>query len=195
MWLQVTVVPKCLHLNNRSWQRFKNGITITSHHNRFSLQNRCPKLTVLDLTGTNIRKLNVEKLQVQISLLKRFCLVHLAKKGFLKRFLKVNCSFLQAGCPRLKELFLANLLLHSTPTSAEVVCNKLNVMMTNENEFNIWSNSSKEVLHHQAILIEVAWKIINKFFGCFFNNPSRAISQVVCPWHASTWHVHAPLVV
>lgn len=195
MWLQVTVVPKCLHLNNRSWQRFKNGITINSHHNRFSLQNRCPKLTVLDLTGTNIRKLNVEKLQVQISLLKRFCLVHLAKKGFLKRFLKVNCSFLQAGCPRLKELFLANLLLHSTPTSAEVVCNKLNVMMTNENEFNIWSNSSKEVLHHQAILIEVAWKIINKFFGYLFNNPSRAISQVVCPWHASTWHVHAPLVV
>ena len=126
--------------------RFKNGITITSHHNRFSLQNRCPKLTVLDLTGTNIRKLNVEKLQVQISLLKRFCLVHLTKKGFLKRFLKVNCSLLQAGCPRLKELFLANLLLHSTPTSAEVVCNKLNVMMTNENEFNIWSNSSKEVL-------------------------------------------------
>ncbi|CAH3193719.1 unnamed protein product, partial [Porites evermanni] len=52
------------------------------------IQNRCPKLTVLDLTGTNIRKLNVEKLQ--------------------------------AGCPRLKELFLANLLLHSTPTSAEM---------------------------------------------------------------------------
>ena len=50
----------------------KNGININSHHNRFSLQNRCPKLTVLDLTGTNIRKLNVEKLQVQISLLKRF---------------------------------------------------------------------------------------------------------------------------
>lgn len=47
------------------------------------IQDRCPKLTVLDLTGTNIRKLNVEKLQ--------------------------------AGCPKLKELFVANLLLHSTP--------------------------------------------------------------------------------
>ena len=106
---------------------FKNGITINSHHNRFSLQNRCPKLTVLDLTGTNIRKLNVEKLQVQISFLKRFLFGSLHNKGFLKKCLKVNCFLLQTGCPRLKELFLANLLLHSTPTSTEVVCNKLNV--------------------------------------------------------------------
>ncbi|XP_067015990.1 F-box/LRR-repeat protein 6-like [Acropora muricata] len=52
------------------------------------IQNRCPKLTVLDVTGTNIRKLNVEKLQ--------------------------------AGCPLLKELFAANLLLHSTPLSTDV---------------------------------------------------------------------------
>ncbi|RMX53603.1 hypothetical protein pdam_00004343, partial [Pocillopora damicornis] len=52
------------------------------------IQERCPSLTVLDLTGTNIRKLNVEKLQ--------------------------------AGCPKLKELFLANLLLHSTPISTDV---------------------------------------------------------------------------
>ncbi|XP_068740045.1 F-box/LRR-repeat protein 6-like isoform X2 [Montipora capricornis] len=52
------------------------------------IQNRCPKLTVLDLTGTNIRKLNVEKLQ--------------------------------AGCPKLRELFVANLLLHSTPISTDL---------------------------------------------------------------------------
>ena len=115
---------------------FKNGITIKSHHNRFSLQNRCQKLTVLDLTGTNIRKLNVEKLQVKISLLERF-LFGLPQRDKEITFLKVNCSLLQAGCPRLKELFLANLLLHSTPTSTEVVCNKLNVKMINENEVNI----------------------------------------------------------
>ncbi|XP_020624575.1 F-box/LRR-repeat protein 6-like [Orbicella faveolata] len=52
------------------------------------IQENCPNLTALDLTSTNIRKLNVEKLQ--------------------------------AGCPKLKELFVANLLLHSTPISTEV---------------------------------------------------------------------------
>ncbi|KAJ7360342.1 F-box/LRR-repeat protein 6 [Desmophyllum pertusum] len=51
------------------------------------IQDRCPNLTVLDLTGTNIRKFNVEKLQ--------------------------------AGCPNLKELFVANLLLHSTPLGTD----------------------------------------------------------------------------
>ena len=32
-----------------------------------------------------------------------------------------NAIALQAGCPKLKELFVANLLLHSTPIGTDVV--------------------------------------------------------------------------
>jgi len=49
------------------------------------IQENCPNLTFLDVSGTNIRAIHIEKLQ--------------------------------AGCPKLKELFLVNLLLNSTPTS------------------------------------------------------------------------------
>ncbi len=34
---------------------------------------------------------------------------------------------LQAGCPKLKELFVANLLLHSTPISSDVVSKNRNI--------------------------------------------------------------------
>ncbi|KAL9989043.1 hypothetical protein ACROYT_G003551 [Oculina patagonica] len=47
------------------------------------IQENCPNLTFLDVSSTNVRSLNIEKLQ--------------------------------AGCPKLKELFLVNLLLNSTP--------------------------------------------------------------------------------
>ncbi|XP_020624592.1 F-box/LRR-repeat protein 6-like [Orbicella faveolata] len=48
------------------------------------IQENCPNLTFLDVSGTNIRTIHIEKLQ--------------------------------AGCPKLKELFLVNLVLNSTPT-------------------------------------------------------------------------------
>lgn len=55
------------------------------------IQENCPNLRILDISGTNARTFPIEKLQ--------------------------------AGCPKLRKLFLANLLLHSTPKTNEKKAN------------------------------------------------------------------------
>ncbi|CAH3038436.1 unnamed protein product [Porites evermanni] len=68
-----------------------NCCRVTGTHILPVIQENCPNLIDLDVSGTNIRKIHIEKLQ--------------------------------AGCPKLRRLMLANLLLNSIPKTNEKSAN------------------------------------------------------------------------